>query len=152
MSRIPIGPSPLTTTPSIDARSSMDAALFSPRRDRTASSDFASVLGKAQAKADETPEEFARRSAESFVAIGLIQPLLQQLRESNHAAPPFAPTGGEKQFQGLMDAELAQRMVQRTNFPLVERITAKLLEKHNAKPAAQSTQPTDRTWALGTEH
>jgi Rod binding domain-containing protein len=87
-----------------------DAALFERNAagaTRSGGSDFGSVLGKVQQRGNEDPATFARRSAENFVAIGLVQPLLKQMRESNHAAPPFAPTDGEKQFQGLADAELA---------------------------------------------
>lgn len=95
---------------------------------------FASVLGRARnsgatGSGDESPEQVARRSAESLVAMTFIQPLLKQLRDTSTAAPPFAPTQGEKQFQGLMDAELAQRMVRKGNFPIVERITQQLLDK-----------------------
>jgi Rod binding domain-containing protein len=131
-----------------DARSTAqagDAALFGRQsvRGGTSASEFSSVLGKIQQREDEDPEAFARRSAENFVAIGLVQPLLKQMRESNHAAPPFAPTQAEKQFQGLADAELAQRMVRVSNFPLVNKIADKLLEKYRAKtenttPAAEA--------------
>lgn len=110
---------------------STDAALF--RRAGTAQTDrqqdFASVLGRVQTKPGETPDQLARRSAEQFVSMALVQPLLKQLRESNHTAPPFAPSQGEKQFQSLMDAEVAQRMVRAAHFPLVDRLARDMLSK-----------------------
>jgi Rod binding domain-containing protein len=109
-----------------------DRALFErfdtdPRADRQ--SDFASVLGRAQHRPDEPVEDLARRSAEQFVAMALVQPLLKQLRDNNNAAPPFAPSQGEKQFQSLMDAEVAQRMVRAAHFPLVDRLARDMLVK-----------------------
>jgi Rod binding domain-containing protein len=95
--------------------------------------DFASLLGKSSDVPGETPEAKARRAAEQFVSTALIQPILKQLRESSSAAPPFAPTQGEKQFQGLIDTELAQRMVRASNFPIVDRIAEQLSAR--IKPA-----------------
>ncbi len=120
-----------------DTRSPLDAAAFggAERQDRGA--DFAAVLGRMGSRAGETDEQMARRSAENFVAMIFVQPLLKQLRSGNHAAPPFAPTDGEKQFQGVGDAELAQRIVRATNFPLVDRITQDVLKK--SRGAAGST-------------
>lgn len=113
-----------------------DAALF--RRDgngddRSERASFASVLGKAQKGSHETIEQYSRRTAESFVAIGLVQPVLQKLRETNNAAPPFAPTDGEKQFRSLADAALAQEIVASKNFPLVDHIAKKLIEKARSR-------------------
>lgn len=99
--------------------------------------DFASVLGRAQARPDESVEEVARRSAEQFVSMALVQPLLKQMRESNHAAPPFAPSQGEKQFQSLMDAEVAQRMVRAAHFPLVDRLARDMLMKVSGVDASR---------------
>lgn len=96
---------------------------------------FQDILGRAEIKPDESPEIAARRSAEQFVAMTLVQPLLKQLRETSQAAPPFAPTQGEKQFQGVMDAELAQRIVGAANFPLVDRLAQDMLRR---SPAART--------------
>lgn len=103
---------------------------------------FASVLGRAQGSAGdgESPEQVARRSAESLVAMTFIQPLLKQLRDTAQAAPPFAPTQGEKQFQGLMDAELALRLVRKSDFPIVESIAQKLLRKSDQSAAQENTR------------
>jgi hypothetical protein len=127
-------------TPTISATSQatspLDAAMFGRGRESEARSDFASVLGRMGKGAGETDEQLARRSAENFVSMTLVQPLLKQLRSSSNAAPPFAPTEGEKQFQGLMDAETAQRIVKVAHFPLVDRITQDVLDR--ARRAAGS--------------
>lgn len=68
----------------------------------------------------------ARAAAEELVSIVLVQPLLEQIRESNQAWGPFAPSSGEKQFQALLDAEIAQELTRATRFPLVERLARDL--------------------------
>ncbi len=75
------------------------------------------------------PELRAREAAEQLVAIGLVQPVLKELRESNRASPPFAPSQGERQFRALMDAELAQRITRAAGFSLVERLAHDLLKR-----------------------
>ena len=97
-------------------------------------SDFSSILARADRKTNATPAERARSAAQQFVAVALVQPLLKQLRETSMAAPPFAPTSGEKQFQSLYDAEIAQRLVSAAHFPLVDRLAHDLLNKGRQEP------------------
>ena len=91
--------------------------------------DFASVLSRATRPAGETAEESARAAAEQFVSITLVQPLLASLRKSNGAAPPFAPSQGERQFQSLMDAHVAHQVVKAAQFPLVDRLARQLMNE-----------------------
>jgi Rod binding domain-containing protein len=81
---------------------------------------FSSALGQATdlRRGAESPRE----AAEQLVSVAFVQPLLKLMRESNRAAPPWAPTQGEKMFGNLADAELAQRLVRASRFPLVDRI------------------------------
>ena len=137
---------PISLNTQLSTLATNDGALFArggagvdERTERQ--SDFASVLGRVQMRSGESPEDLARRSAEQFVAMALVQPLLKQLRDSNHAAPPFAPSQGEKQFQSLMDAEVAQRMVRAAHFPLVERLARDMLTKVRGVDAARSASP-----------
>lgn len=91
---------------------------------------FAGVLGRELAgggAARQTPEQRARATAEQLVAVTFIQPLLKQLRETNHAAPPFGPTQAERQFGALADADLAQQVTRAAHFPLVDRLAQDLL-------------------------
>lgn len=88
---------------------------------------FASALGRATKTGK--PSDAARDAAEQFVAQTLILPLLKQLRASNSAAPPFAPTQAERQFAALQDAETAQRLAHASRFALVDRVARDLLSK-----------------------
>lgn len=121
------------TTPALDRR--LDSALFPRGRSEVSREEFAAVLSRSRESEPKTPEQSARAGAEQFVAIALIQPLLKQLRDSNHAAPPFAPSSAEKQFQSLYDGQVAQRIVSSTQFPLVDRLARDLLSR--GRPAAQ---------------
>ena len=91
---------------------------------------FAASLGRAGAGAPpQSAPDRARDAAEQFITQTLILPLLKHLRATSQAAPPFAPTGAEKQFGALRDAELAQRIAHATRFPLVDRLARDLLDK-----------------------
>lgn len=80
-------------------------------------------------------QDKAREAAEEFVSVTFVQPLLKQLRESNHAAAPFAPTQGEKQFRSLADAEIARRIVKASKWGLVDRIASDIGQRSAAKGA-----------------
>lgn len=100
---------------------------------------FAAVMARSNTRPGQsakTKEQQTRESAEQFVAISFVQPILKQLRESNNAAGPFAPTAGEKQFRALMDADIAQRVVKSSKWPLVERVTQDLMKAAEKAPAA----------------
>jgi hypothetical protein len=98
--------------------------------------DFTSVMARAQKGEQMDDERAAREAASDFVAAAFIEPLLKQMRESNDAAPPFAPGPAEKQFRGLMDAQLARQVSRGAHFPLVDAVAQKLL---GLKPAAPPT-------------
>jgi Rod binding domain-containing protein len=66
--------------------------------------------------------------------------MLKLFRDSNHAAPPFAPTPAEKQFGGLMDTELAQRIVTAKHFPIVDSVAKKLLENVKSDAPGQDAK------------
>ncbi|MBY0309256.1 MAG: hypothetical protein K2Q09_10985, partial [Phycisphaerales bacterium] len=55
-------------------------------------------------------DERARKTAEDFVAIAFVQPILKGLRSSTLAdlAPPLGPGPGEKQFRSIADAQTAR--------------------------------------------
>jgi Rod binding domain-containing protein len=102
-----------------------------------AQNSFQSVLGRSLGVSDATPEAQARDAAESYVALTFIQPILKQMRESDHTPAPWGPTQGEKQFGALRDAELAQRIAHAQRFPLVDRVARDLLTR------ASRTAPRD---------
>jgi Rod binding domain-containing protein len=97
-----------------------------PAAPPSAQDAFADIMARAS-KAPGSREDRARDAAEQFVAITFVQPALKELREGNQAAPPFAPSEGEKQFRALLDAELARRIVHKANYGLVDRVAHDLL-------------------------
>lgn len=98
---------------------------------------FADSLGRAFQAGSTSPETQARRAAEQLVAAAFVTPLLSQLRNSDQAAPPFAPTQGEKQFRALADSKVAHDIIRGSNLPIVERLTADLLKRTTALKEAQ---------------
>jgi Rod binding domain-containing protein len=107
--------------------------------------DFASMLarGNASVGAGASKAErlaAARKGAEEFVSMTLVQPLLKQLRETSQAAAPFAPSSAELQFRSMLDAQMSLRLVKASNFPLVDVVARNIARKGEAaKPAAQDT-------------
>lgn len=99
-----------------------------PRLDEQ--SMFAGVL--ARAKDAGTPQARAREAAEQLVATALVLPALKGLRERANAAPPFAPGPAERTFGQLQDTTLAQRLVKASNWPLVDRLAQRVLERSRA--------------------
>ena len=74
----------------------------------------------------DTKAAAARKAAEEFVAMVFVDPILKKAREMNTAAPPFAPSTGEKQFGALLDAQIAQKITKAAHFPLVDRLARDL--------------------------
>lgn len=114
--------------------STLSTAADSPEAVRLVrQQDFSAMLGKTVEKAgnpgphtEEARAAEAKQAAEDFVAIAFVVPILKQFRETNNAAPPFAPSTGEKQFRALADAQTARQIVRSSNFPIVERIARDL--------------------------
>jgi Rod binding domain-containing protein len=121
-----------TTAPSLLLAPS---ATESQRLDEQRS--FSSVLAQAQS-AEIDPNTQAREAAEQFVSVALVQPILQHLRQDNAAAPPFGPGKGEQAFQGLMDAEISQRLTRKSNWALVDQVAARLTAKLQNANGGQS--------------
>ncbi len=119
----------------LDSLSQIEAA-FNPSEP----SAFANILGVRRPQGGDAAEE-ARTAAEEFVAISLVQPILEQLRETNEAAPPFAPGPAERMFGPILDAEIAQRIVQKSGYDLVDAVARQLLKAQRA-PAAQAALAT----------
>lgn len=88
--------------------------------------DFAEALSRAQQRTPQTPRERARETAEQYVALALVQPVLKQAREARSSAPPFGQSQAERSFGAIGDAVLARRMVTSSNWPLVDRLAKDL--------------------------
>lgn len=102
-------------------REAIDAVL--PRRRE----EFDHLLRAAEASAERSPEaQEAREAAADFVAMAFVEPILKQMRETSMAAPPFAPTNGEKQFRAMLDANFAREITRAARFPLIDRLARDL--------------------------
>ncbi len=109
---------------------SMDAPLVMPKAQDQR--DFAEIFGRRTSRQYATDDPArARDAAENFVSIALVQPVFKQMREANHAPPPFGPNKAEQQFQSLVDAQVARKMVRSSHWPLVDRVARDLLKHTN---------------------
>jgi hypothetical protein len=75
--------------------------------------------------------EEARTASEQLVSSAFILPVLAELRSSSMSEGPFAPGDTERRFGPVLDQHIADRLTQRSHFPLVDRLTEDLL-----RPAA----------------
>lgn len=112
---------------------------FLPERGSVeANGRFGLALAKAKAEVRSPAEVQAHKSAEEFVGMTLVQPILTSLREQSDAAPPFAPGPGEKAFGPLLDAELAKRITQAKDFELIDVVARNLLGRRGATGAQEA--------------
>lgn len=103
------------------------ASTIAPLPSRQVS--FSELLGRQSGSGESglDPTQRATAAAEQLVSVALVQPLLAQLRATNNAAPPFAPTGAEKQMRALQDADVARQITHAARFPLVDRLAQRML-------------------------
>ncbi|MCP3904809.1 MAG: hypothetical protein GY715_14370 [Planctomycetes bacterium] len=74
-----------------------------------------------------TREEQAREAAENLVSSALVLPILAMVRENSRLEEPFAPGPAERRFGPMLDQQVADRIVRKANFPLVDRLADQLL-------------------------
>lgn len=114
-----------------------DSTIFAQGLDDSRKEAFDSALRRALG-GDQQAKQSPRQVAEEFIAIALVQPVLEQLRETNQAAEPFAPSDVEKRFGPMFDAEIAHRMVKSSNWGLVDSVATRL--ERNAAARAETQQ------------
>ncbi|MHC5113320.1 MAG: hypothetical protein ACYTGP_02685 [Planctomycetota bacterium] len=96
---------------------------------RPAVPQFADVLERAR-----TPrEDEAREAAEQLVSSALVMPILSMLRENSRMEEPFAPGPAERRFGPMLDQLVADRIVRKANFPLVDRLTDRLVRNEGER-------------------
>ena len=109
-------------------------------RDQSRANDrriFSSVLSRAKEDAPADPEQAAREGAENLISVALVQPILAKMRDSAWGVEPFKQTSGQKSFNGMMDNALALKMVRSGNWPLVDKVTDRMLTKLKANQAGK---------------
>lgn len=92
--------------------------------------DFAGIL-RGQRAAD---REAVRAAAAQLVSSTFIVPMLAEFREGSFLAGPFARGFAERQFQPLLDQQIADRVTSGANFPLVETIVEQLMGAEPKSP------------------
>ena len=69
-----------------------------------------------------SPRELADVAAQTLVTEGLVKPVVASLREGGFAADAFKPGAAERRFRPMFDAILSDRVVEGSNFDLVDRV------------------------------
>ncbi len=96
------------------------------------------MLSKDGGSFEKTLREKAHEAAEQFVASSLVIPILATLRANTFGAEgPFAPNMAEKRFGPVFDQQIADRVVQAANFPIVDMIADRYVEYMTGKPATE---------------
>jgi len=121
---------PLSTSSRGGAGSNLSGSNLPGSNLAEAQRSFSQVLSRSTGRrSTDTPEDKAREAASQLVSTALVQPILERLRASNQAAAPFAPNQAERTFGAMLDTELAQRLTQSGQWPLVDAVASRLLRK-----------------------
>lgn len=94
------------------------------------------------------PKHDIREAAEQLVATTFIQPILAKAREDPFKVERFHGGQGEKIFGGQLDTILADRIVKKSNFPLVDRIAEQFGQRNAEAAYAPVTSNAPRLAAL----
>ncbi|MFW6059102.1 MAG: hypothetical protein ACODAQ_02910 [Phycisphaeraceae bacterium] len=68
-------------------------------------------------------EQEARQAAQQLVSSAFLQPMLKQMRESGFKTEYFGNDPGSDAFNQQLHTELADRIVQRMDLPIVDAVT-----------------------------
>ncbi len=99
---------------------------------------FSTLLDHASETQD---REAVRQAAAQLVASTFIMPILQSMHDSPFVKPPFAPGFAEKQFQPLLDQQVADRLTSAARFPLIDVITDRLMGPEKPANAIPGSTP-----------
>jgi Rod binding domain-containing protein len=110
----------------LEASAGASGEDFAPRLD--------DALHRVSAPEERTIDRSALREkihgmAEELVSGAFVRPVLAKMRETNQAAPPFAPGRWEKTFGPMMDEQISKNIVESSRFPLVDTLTEQLMAK-----------------------
>ena len=133
---IPSGNSPQTLGSQLSVSHTVRKDAGRPASNREI---FAGMVGKQRDALNTKGADRAREVAQQYVAGALVLPLLKQAREARDSAPPFGMTDAEKKLGSLMDNRIANDMVRRGNWALVDRITQQLQSAGKPQAAATDT-------------
>ncbi len=83
----------------------------------------------------------AREAAKTLVSEGLVKPVFAALREGGFAAEGFTPGTAERRFRPMFDAMLADKLVESSNFALVERTADRFERSMGVRPEGKAVKP-----------
>lgn len=129
-----------TTTVTQAAQAAHDARL--PRGDDDFAAQLAGRTRTRQAAGGAVPDKVraqVRQASEQLVASTLLLPLLQQMREDPFKSDMFHGGSTEDIFAAQLDTELADRMAQGMNLPIVEAVYQRIMRQVEVRVGA--TQP-----------
>ena len=94
--------------------------------------DFASILNRSTAKLDDSQasnqqKEDVLEAAQQLVASALVLPMLAETRQSSLKSDLFNGGFSEDAFGAQLDTHLADRMVGKSNFAVVDAIYQKMI-------------------------
>lgn len=87
----------------------------------------------------------ARQAAGQLVASVFVIPLLSKLRETSWGEGPFAPNIAEKRFGPLLDQQIADRIVEASNFEIVDAIAERYAGVEFSRQSSHSGGGFERT-------
>lgn len=100
-------------------------------------SALAPDLALANAAREGSPRGLALEAARTLVTEAFVKPVFAQMQEGSLAAGPFKPGVGERRFRPLLDAALAGKVVEGSNFQLVERLVDRFERAMDPNAAAR---------------
>lgn len=100
--------------------------------------DFAALLARPGAGKPEDRQTQARTAAQQLVAGTFVLPILSKIREEAGKDKLFSGGQAEQAFGQQLDTILADRIVARANFPVVESVYRKILGQLPGNAKAQS--------------
>lgn len=71
------------------------------------------------------PRALAREAAKTLVTEAFVKPVFAALRDGTLAADGFKPGTAERRFRPLLDAALAEKVVEGSNFALVDTVATR---------------------------
>ncbi|MFM7051923.1 MAG: hypothetical protein ACKOYN_07315 [Planctomycetota bacterium] len=86
----------------------------------------------------------ALEAAKTLVTEAFVKPVFAQMREGGFAAGPFKAGTGEKRFRPLFDAALAEKVVEGSNFAIVERVADRFEQSMSRRVAGRAPEGAQR--------
>lgn len=94
-------------------------------------------LALANAAREGSPRGLALEAARTLVTEAFVKPVFAAMQEGSLAAGPFKPGVGERRFRPLLDAALSGKVVEGSNFELVERLADRFERAMDPNAAAR---------------